>query len=63
MMLVLPNSSAKGDHVHNQITKVVTIMKRCENMQDLRQNFSTLFNRSSQPEFTLSQWLLLRAFV
>lgn len=43
------------NRVHDQITKVVTIMKLCDNMDDFRKKFSKLFNRSSQLEFTFSQ--------
>jgi hypothetical protein len=40
------------DKVHDQITKVVTIMKLCDSMDEFRQKFSRLFNKSSQMAFT-----------
>jgi hypothetical protein len=43
------------EKVHDQITKVVTIMQLCDNMQEFRQKFARLFNKSSQMEFTFSQ--------
>lgn len=42
------------DQVHDQITKVVTIMKLCENMEEFRQKFARLFNKTNQMEFTFS---------
>ena len=42
------------DKVHDQITKVVTIMKLCENIDEFRQKFSKLFNRTTQMEFTFA---------
>lgn len=42
------------EKVHDQITKVVTIMKLCENMDEFRNKFARLFNKSSQMEFTFS---------
>jgi hypothetical protein len=42
--------------VHDQITTVVVIMKLCENMDDFRQKFAQLFNKSSpQMEFTFAR--------
>jgi hypothetical protein len=43
------------EKVHDQITKVVTIMKLCENMDDFRKKFSKLFNKSNQMEFTFAR--------
>src|SRR5271169_4334354 len=40
--------------VHDQITKVVTIMKLCDSMDEFRQKFSRLFNKSSQMAFTFA---------
>jgi hypothetical protein len=37
--------------VHDQITKVVTIMKVCDDMDDFRQKFARLFNN-------LHKWFL-----
>ena len=34
-----------------QITKVVTIMKLCDDMDDFRQKFARLFNKSPQMVF------------
>ena len=42
------------DKVHDQITKVVTIMKLCEGMDEFRKKSAKLFNRSSQMEFTFA---------
>jgi hypothetical protein len=39
-----------------KITTVVTIMKLCENMDDFKQKFARLFNKSSpQMEFTFAR--------
>jgi hypothetical protein len=44
------------EKVHDQITTVVTIMKLCENMDDFKQKFARLFNKSSpQMEFTFAR--------
>jgi hypothetical protein len=44
------------EKVHDQITTVVTIMKLCENMEDFRQKFMRLFNKSlPQMEFTFAR--------
>jgi hypothetical protein len=42
------------EKVHDQITKVVTIMKLCDSMDEFRQKFSRLFNKSSQMAFTFA---------
>jgi hypothetical protein len=42
------------DRVHDQITKVVTIMKLCESMDDFRHKFAKLFNRSPQMVFNFA---------
>jgi hypothetical protein len=42
------------DKVHDQITKVVTVMKLCDTMDEFRKKFSKLFDRSKQMEFTFS---------
>lgn len=42
------------DQVHDQITKVVTIMRLCENMEEFRHKFARLFNKTNQMEFTFS---------
>jgi hypothetical protein len=40
------------DKVHDQITKVVTIMKLCNNMQEFNEKFSRVFKKASpQLEF------------
>ncbi len=39
------------DKVHDQITKVVTIMRLCDDMNDFRQKFAKLFNKSPQLSF------------
>ncbi len=43
------------DKVHDQITKVVTIMKLCDTMDDFRQKFAKLFNKTQQMEFTFAR--------
>jgi hypothetical protein len=35
------------DKVHDQITKVVTIMKLCENMEDFRKKFAKVFKKTA----------------
>jgi hypothetical protein len=42
------------DRVHDQITKVVTIMKLCDDMDDFRHKFARLFNRSPQMAFNFA---------
>lgn len=39
------------DKVHDQITRVVTIMKLCHDMKDFREKFTKVFNKSPQMEF------------
>ena len=39
------------DRVHDQITRIVTIMKLCNDMSDFRQKFSKLFDRLQQMSF------------
>ena len=44
------------EKVHDQVTTVVTIMRLCENMDDFKQKFARLFNKSSpQMEFTFAR--------
>jgi hypothetical protein len=43
------------ERVHDQITKIVTIMKLCNDMNDFRQNFSRLFDRQTAFNWTLTQ--------
>ena len=40
------------DRVHDQITKVVTIMKLCNDMNDFRRHFARLFDRQLTFKFT-----------
>jgi len=41
--------------IHDQITKVVTIMRLCENMDDFRAKFAKLFKKAS-PQLAF-EWL------
>jgi len=41
------------DRVHDQITKVVTIMKLCNDMTDFRRHFARLFDRQLTFKFTV----------
>ena len=44
------------EKVHDQIERVVTIMKLCDNMQEFRQKFDRVFNRTPQQiSFTWEQ--------
>jgi hypothetical protein len=42
------------DKVHDQITRVITIMKLCHDMNEFRQKFSKLFKKTNQMQFGFS---------
>lgn len=42
--------------VHDQITKVVTIMKLCDNMEEFREKFQKLFKTNAQLSFDDINW-------
>ncbi len=43
------------EKVHDQITKVVTVMKLCNDMNDFRQKFSSLFDRQMAFKWSMPQ--------
>jgi hypothetical protein len=44
------------DKVHDQIERVITVMKLCKDMADFREKFAKVFNKSPQTSFDEINW-------
>ena len=44
------------DKVHDQIERTITVMKLCKNMNDFREKFARVFNKSPQTSFDEINW-------